>query len=196
MKVLCDILKSLVGKKLVSTLTFFSDESPEIYPILSSGLHGNAANNTGFGFTVFYEATNKLTAVVKTDDKIYEASLTLQDVLNTTIQSFSISWTPKSLLLYKDGNEKSESIGKAWESYGNESVVSQEYILLFGHYYHRVSHTGVELLNVRIRRNALPSADIEASEEIKCKCLVPFRRTLLSLYKKITGFSLSLTVDT
>ena len=171
-------------QKTYCNLDLLLDESPEIYPILSAGLHGNAVNNTGFGFTVFYEATSKLTAVVKTDDKIYETSLTLQDVLNTTVQSFSVSWTPKSLLLYKDGIEESKSTGKAWKSYGNESVVSQEYILLFGHYYHSVSHTGVELLNVRIRRNALSSADLVASEKIKCKFLVSFQRTLLFVWKK------------
>ena len=155
---------------------------------MSSGLHGNAINNTGLGFTIFYESTSKLTAVVKTDDKIYENSLTLQDVVNTTVQSFSISWTPQSLLFYKDGKKKGESKVTTLDSYANEAVVSQEYILLFGHYYHRVSHTGVELVNVRIRRNALSTAEVEASEEIKCKFFVPFQRTLLSLYKKSVGF--------
>lgn len=149
---------------------------------MSSGLHGNAVNNTGLGFTIFYETTSKLTAVVKTDHKIYQNSLTLQDVLNTTIRSFSISWTPLSLLFYKDGKKEGESKVTTSNSYANESVVSQEYILLFGHYYHRVSHTGVELLNLRIRRKALPSTDLEPYEEIKCKFIVPSQRALLSLY--------------
>lgn len=149
---------------------------------MSCGLHGNAINNTGLGFTVFYEATSKLTAVVKTDDKIYETSLTLQEVLNTTTQSFSISWTPQSLLFFKDGKNEGESKVTSSDSHANESVVSQEYILLFGHYYHRVSHTGVELLNLRIRRKALPSPDVEAYGEINCKFIVPFQRALLSFY--------------
>lgn len=119
---------------------------------------------------------------MKTDDKIYETSLTLQEVLNTTTQSFSISWTPQSLLFFKDGKNEGESKVTTSDSHANESVVSQEYILLFGHYYHRASHTGVELLNLRIRRKALPSPDVEAYGEINCKFIVPFQRALLSFY--------------
>ena len=86
------------------------------------------------------------------------------------------------MLFYKDGKKEGESKVTTSNSYANESVVSQEYILLFGHYYHRVSHTGVELLNLRIRRKALPSTDLEPYEEIKCKFIVPSQRALLSLY--------------
>ena len=149
---------------LLNFLYKYLDDNDEIYPIVSSGLHGNQKYNNGTGFNVFYNSSRTITAIVQTNETQYTVNFKLDNVTDGTIRSFVMTWDKDvGLKLYMDAVVVGESQGTVIPETANAIAVSdQEYLLLFAQYHFQFSYLVATFMKFTTWRKPLSATEITA----------------------------------